>query len=363
MRQFMKRLMGLDTKLKGAKASRLSRGFRPTLETMEERMALSTVNLTDGGHTLVITGDARDNHVSIVQDDAHDKLTVSYDSFVYTRLGRAIPVTLSQTFQSSQIRTIEADLKGGNDTINWSLARGSNFSYSKTAWVDLGAGDDSASYNIAAPFLRGGLIRGNLNITTYGREGNDSVVGNFGHKDGGMLNFNALMGQGNDEAHANLWGDVTGGASVGLSLVGGDGNDTLSVWHTYNQDVGAYKAVNISRDSHVGMYLDGGQGDDLISVTEAGRVNGLLNITAHGGEGKDTLNADVVLTPNSTPGNVRAALMGDEGDDTLNFHLVNNYYGPSVAQAVVDGGSGDDTAYTTPNVTAVSIEDLWVYAV
>src|SRR5205085_2373598 len=153
----------------------------------------STVGLADAGHTLVITGDAGNNRVSIVQDDAHDQIKVTYDAVIYFR---HIPIhtTLTQTFSSSQINQVRADLGDGNDSLLWSLGAGSNFTFGKTAWIDLGAGDDSAGFNIGVGATQGHLLQGTLNLTVYGRSGNDSVYANFGHKDGGMLNFNALMG-------------------------------------------------------------------------------------------------------------------------------------------------------------------------
>lgn len=111
------------------------RRFQPLLQGLERRDAMScTVGLQDG--TLTVNGDANDNHVQIIQDDANNQLKVIADG-------------VEHVFTSSQVNKLVVDLKEGDDTLSWKLGNGSNFKFTKEADIYLGAGEDTAQFDIS----------------------------------------------------------------------------------------------------------------------------------------------------------------------------------------------------------------------
>src|SRR5262249_5809937 len=158
---------------------------------------------------------------------------------------------------------------------------------------------DTADFEIGVGPNQGHWVQGSLNITVDGSADNDSINANFGHKHGGVLNFTAKGGDGNDDIAARLWGDVSGAAKVTFNLLGQKGDDTLSVWNTFDQDAYSYADIDITHDSSVTLNVGGGEGNDTINVLHAGEVEGKLTMNAHGDKQNDTVAADVYLTAGS----------------------------------------------------------------
>src|SRR5262245_2809351 len=202
-----------------ARAGHTPRNNRPLrLEALEVRDCPAVSVLFDNAtHTLTITGDKYANNVNLVIDDLNNQLKLTADG-------------ASQTFKSSDVWKIKLDLKGGNDNLQVALADGSNFVYGKNIDAQLGNGQDSAYFDIYHGSHIGATLYSSLRINVYGGDDNDTVVGNFGRKQGGQLYFQAYMGKGDDTAQAAVWGDVTGIADVFFNLQGQDGNDSLSVY-------------------------------------------------------------------------------------------------------------------------------------
>jgi hypothetical protein len=309
---------------------------------------------------LVIVGDGAANKVTVTQNDQADTLTVVADG-------------VTKVYRSSQIDQIGVDLKGGSDYFWYGLAAGSNFlDLGKKVTVNLGAGNDQAWLDFRG---NGGPARllGTLDVTVYGGAGNDEMFGNFpavandniifrspvpagdfARQHIGALNVTALMGDGDDNASVNLWGNVTGGARVSLDLQGGNGNDSLNTWATFN---GGYNRIGIDYFSAVTINMDGGAGSDSLYALYGGQLNGRLTLRENGGQGNDTLTAEVHLMPGST-GSFDGEVLGGAGDDRMSFQLfVSPPSRVRVINALMDGGEGIDTkAATTPNVTVRSCE-------
>jgi Ca2+-binding RTX toxin-like protein len=120
----------------------------------------------------------------------------------------------------------------------------------------------------------------------------------------------------------------------GLYLLGGAGNDTLT--------------INADNDGFVGKVLriDGNGGDDLLSVNALDHAfyeinGGAGNDTLIGGAGSDTLRGNEGLDSlNGGDGN--DALDGGDGNDTIQGGLGDDYLQGSQGDDSLDGGSGND---------------------
>lgn len=169
----------------------------------------------------------------------------------------------------------------GNDTIS-----GSSFSQT----IDGGTGDDSI----------GG---GQRNDTINGGDGNDTIIGYVGDD-------SILGGNGDD----SILGDVTTDSGPG------DGNDTIYAGE--------------GRDS-----VYGGGGNDYIDM---GTWNNTLQLgeIAHGGDGNDTLTADLGAQSS-------ASFFGEDGDDSIVCGNGTVHTDPVTGEIISTnsafGGAGNDT--------------------
>jgi hypothetical protein len=161
---------------------------------------------------------------------------------------------------------------------------------------------------------------------------------------------------GNDEAHAMMWGDLSGSAEVLFKLKGGDGNDLLFTWGTFDIINNGYESIDIAQGSVFNIRLEGGDGDDETGTLYSGRVNGQLKCLELGGLGNDNLST--ALNPTSgSEGALDAKLFGEDGDDVVDFTLDDNSGGFLYIQAaVLHGGTGFDTGTATPNVAIFGCE-------
>src|SRR5205085_229725 len=106
------------------------------------------------------------------------------------------------------------------------------------------------------------------------------------------LSYNVLLGSGNDEGFAGLWGSVDGGATVKIGLHGEAGNDSLNVFATY---VTGYDQVNIGFGGLLDIGLNGGDGNDHLNTTYGGIDRGTLRVREDGAAGNDQVSADIHL--------------------------------------------------------------------
>jgi hypothetical protein len=312
-------------------------GFRPQLDPLEGRDCASVSTLYSLG-TLTITGDSLANHVVIHQIDGSNQLKV-YSSG-----------NLLGTFNAYQVQTVNINLLGGNDSLNYTLI-GSHFNNSKVINLNLGSGHDDAYLDFRG---NDATVFGTLDINVEAGSGADELYTHIGHKHGGHVNLKAEMGAGHDTAHAMMWGDVSGAADVLFDVKGEGGADALGAWCTYDDKANAYNNIKITGDSTLAIKLDGGLGADSIGPLFSGEVDGHLTLIARGGAGDDDIDADVYLQPGST-GSFFGRVSGQADDDTLAFHVW-DLSGAAVIDAVLNGGAGFDTGSSSGNVSKVSIE-------
>lgn len=359
MRQFVKSVLGSKDKGDVAKPTKRA-GFRPGLENLEDRLTPAcTVTTAYGGTALIITGDNNVNDVAIIQDDANNTLTVLCDG--------AAP----QVFSSSLIKSISTDLKGGDDNLWWGLAPGSNFQFEKGAYLATGDGNDEIELSFWHGIGNPALIQSSLGIVVDAGEGDDILNANFARKHGGNLTLLAKMGAGNDEAYARIWGNITGGAKVKFDLQGGSGDDLLSTWNTYNNELDAYGSIKVSSDSQFQINMNGGSNDDHIYLTYAGELDGKLILNVYGGMGNDVVRAaeddggGIYLQAGSF-GELDAKFEGNQGNDSMALTVKENLGSSVDVNALLDGGQDwdfCDYGNTTSNVTKVAFENLWFFPI
>jgi hypothetical protein len=314
---------------------------RTTLERLEARECLSTaVSLV--GNSLNIVGDAAANNVAVVLRDGVNDISVTADN-------------VNRHFSSLQVQNMNVDLKGGDDKLFMQLGNDNDpsaFMFDpKNIVVNLGDGADSAQFWFGGLGLPNRVISTNVNITVNAGAGNDELIANFGEMQHGTLNLTALMGTGDDNAFAGVWGNIDTGATVKLNLQGQDGNDTLNTWETYN---GGYDNVNIAPGALFDINVNGGAGNDQLNMTYGGNVRGNLQIRQDGGIGNDSIKGDLHLQWPST-GAVDAVFSGGDGRDGLEMDL---YGSASVLRALIDGGAGFDRATSVGNVQIINANEL-----
>lgn len=326
-----------------------SKSFRPHIEALESRTNMSClVSLTGSripGGVLTIIGDATGNSVLITQNDASNDLQVRCDGVIHH-------------FASSNVKTIKVSLGLGDDEVEWDVPPGNNYFRSKTASISLGDGNNSARFD-----FRGGsgdgsaTLSNNLNISVDSGTGSDHVVADFGAKNGGNLNFAAWLGNGNDHASASMWGDIKNGAKVNFVLHGGADNDEFSTVNLFD-DIAESYSIDVDSSSLLGISMIGGGGDDDFSACYSGELDGKLVLKMEGGDGNDVNELGTVTTRSGSTGTVDARVLGDKGDDRLELSIFKKAGSTAAIFALMDGGEGFDTGRKTPNVQALNIESF-----
>ena len=160
-------------------------------------------------------------------------------------------------------------------------------------WVDAGAGNDT---------IIGGDTTNSVGDTIFGGDGNDSISGLWGA----------------DSLEGGLGDDTIDGGDQGDTIYGGDGNDVI--------DAGEENAAG---DDDL---VYGGVGNDTITSTETDAGS---NDTLYGGDGNDVI---------STMGGA-ASLYGDAGADTLSGGNADDQLFGGDGNDSLASGSGNDTLY------------------
>lgn len=317
---------------------------RPAVEHLENRWTPScVVSTTDGGHTLLITGDGTANHVTITQNDTTNVLEIECDGEL-------------DTYASSTITKIVVNLQGDKDWLDWNTAMGTSFKFGKTAVINTGGSDDHVAISIAK--YPGTGVNASLDIDISMGGGYDYLGAAFGHKHGGTLKVSADMGGLDDTADLHLYGDITGGADVSLDLQGGTGNDWLGIDSQYDYGHAEPESIDLTGDATLAMTIQGGDGNDTIGVTYKGEMDGDLTLLLDGASNKDRIAADVLLKDSSF-GSLDATLLGGLNDDRMWFRLVDEGGDANIVKALMDGGDGFDKYHsfnTTPNVAKTGFE-------
>lgn len=190
------------------------RARRASIESIERRLLLSTVTVSDDGTIASVAGtDAADTI------DVFDGTTGFRDEVYY------ISVSGRNFFgaELSSLQRIEIRAGDGDDLVNCSMQE-----FSKPVFIDLGEGNDR---------VEGDDTRGI--ITADGGEGNDTIIGGAGaDRISGGLGSDRLYGRGGrdrlsggggkDRLYGGASGDWLSGQGGDDQLFGEGGNDRLS---------------------------------------------------------------------------------------------------------------------------------------
>ena len=232
---------------------------------------------------------------------------------------------------------------------NVTVTLGDGTKYTSHAAVEVVAvsgkgGDDQVSYDLTGPLVASRSVLVNLGA------GNDQFTGNIAgdidNTDG--LNLQVVGGAGNDNLSINQTGKTVEGTFIPY-LEGDAGNDTLSFKST----------GDIAPNAAVVPGLTGGAGNDTITSDYTGLIRGnyIYNLTEDGGAGNDVMTDDIhVLSGSSgtvgTDAQTPAIVRGGAGRDQIHFaiHVDPTARATQVA-AVVSGGAGKDAIQRTSNVT------------
>src|SRR5262245_25342394 len=174
------------------------------IDVLEDRLVPS-VSWGFANGELKIKGDAQANHVTIVQNDTLDTLKV-YEEVASHNV-------LIANLTSSRISAVKVSLEAGNDVLWYGLDAGTGNKFTKRVDVSLGDGNDECDLEFGGG-VAGGFktLEASLDFNVYGKAGADTLFAAFGAKKGGHLKLFADMGDGDDSAYADMWGDIVASA-------------------------------------------------------------------------------------------------------------------------------------------------------
>lgn len=270
---------------------------RPQMECLEDRQCLSTMlEVTQQGHNLRVTGNDEWNVVQIVQDDAHDRLTIIYGQLPHNATQAALVVN-TQVYRSSSINKITVDLGLGDDNVEYTLAPNSDLLYAKDLTISTGAGNDCVTIDTTNPMYDSSSasliempsIRASQGVMTADGEWlvldalqSASISSTYNPVMRAALNVTVNTGTGNDLACVSL-GSVREGLKVGFSFDLDDGQDQFWLCN-YG---------TIAKNATVNLTVNGGADKDAICLGSYGNVVGTLNLNAKGGTGDDSFFSDL----------------------------------------------------------------------
>lgn len=309
-------------------SSELLKKFRPTLESLEERLPLA-VSIAVKGDSMVILGDNAANMVDISDDG-----TGGISAKITGMRG-------SVTRNATGIKYITVNVYDGADIVNYKLTN--TLTTDRVLEFLLGRGDDRATLDAST-----GVDEAALCIAIEGFDGVDNVGLTLGTLDDASVGGAFDLGRGNDTARIKFAGDLEGYSYACFNVDGADGNENISVDATN---------VNIAEQAGMSLYLEGENGLDTINVAYSGVLKGGIHMVAEGGQGNDTIAANFTIRATSF-GKLLATVDGGRGDDNLTLNVFDNSGGGGQTtlqklKAVIVRGGGKDTITKTPNVQVV----------
>jgi hypothetical protein len=274
-----------------------ARGFALGLESLGDRIVPSVTMDPPVDGVLTIKGDSGANNVEITDDGT----TVTV-------------VSESGTEEFTDVTEIKVCLGSGNDDVTYTLT-----------------GDVAAERSLAV----------------YLGNGHDTFAGSFA---------GSVAGEAEELDEETGEPVAVPAGSLDVSVYGMNGHDTLSFDAT-GADVGAGASLSVS--------LGGGNGKDTLDAVYAGVLLGDLSIALSGGNGKDTLSAAATFDSTGEDettgepvagGTADIEVSGGNGKDRLTLEVTDDSGESSTLtglDALVDGGRGKDFADTLGDVEVV----------
>jgi hypothetical protein len=202
-----------------------------------------------------------------------------------------------------------------------------------------GAGRERVVYRLL------GSLTVSRNIQVTLGEANDSFSMAVGPHSAiaAALNVTVDTGAANDRITFLSLGTIAANGSLNLTARGGAGQDRIS--------------ANIQGPvaGRLRMNLDGGLGADRIAVNYSGVVTGSIGMNIYGRRGNDNLSAKVNMLAGSTGSMIPSLMLGQQGNDRMNFIVRNAGSGRAFNQ-LADGGQGIDLIRRTSLVYQLNCE-------
>jgi Ca2+-binding RTX toxin-like protein len=293
-------------------ASRVARTkqTRLLIESLEARCTpAGNVAAVLSGTTLVITGDAQDNQIQIINPPSYFPIVL-----INGLSGTQVNGASSAWFPASAVNSIVIQMGQGNDEVY--LGGGPpGLGVPGSLNVDLGAGDDELLFINTTV---------NGSTTIRGRAGNDDILFNgFNTLKGSVL---ADLAQGNDRFEAS-----DDSFNKSLTILGGAGNDGViidegtTVGGTFNfQGQAGDDSLFALTSTFKKLVVDTGAGNDSVQLggSPGDGINVLTSATVLLGGGNDAL-----LVGHSTFGST--FFDGGPGMDTFSNFGGNTFGSPS----------------------------------
>lgn len=306
-------------------------------------------------------------------------------------------IGIQRHFETARRAVVTIEGNDGDDVIRETSLRRQVGSDEHTIDGGLGADDIVASFTLStAENLSFGVIGGdgddNIRVvdtsgdfdspshTIDGGQGDDDIeliLTGTGYRD---MTIGVIGGDGDDGLHLTQvpsHGSSTitqPGAQKTVTLVGGNGNDTIDVEFggvlvppggtddVFIQGGDGRDTINHVADGWIvsgvaTIHIDGDAEDDTINVllTNVLLSGGTLNLYVNGASDDDMISVDVQLQPLSI-GIFNGLVEGQNGDDTLLFNLLVPASVLLVPLPKLDGGGDFDTCVATSNVIVANCE-------
>jgi hypothetical protein len=161
--------------------------------------------------------------------------------------------------------------------------------------------------------------------------------------EGVSLKLWVSLGNQDDTFNAILDDKLSAGSNLEMKVYGGNGNDVLIVDASHS---------DVAADATLLLKMYGGNGTDSLALDYWGLVAGNVDVLLNGGNGKDTIDSDLILSPGST-GEVKAAVWGGNSVDTLSMTLTKDAVDAPSIEAFIRGGHGKDDVFGSTDVTVI----------
>jgi hypothetical protein len=213
-----------------------------------------------------------------------------------------------------------------------------------TVIVNTGRGEDRVAYNLIGDLTTKRTVDVNLG------QGNDEFVATIRRNllGGSSLTINAGGGGGDDNLRGVIIGSLAANSHLALNYDAGGGTNRVRITTAdlVNIGTGASLAENLSAS---------GGGFNNIVTEYQGLMAGTVQINEQGGNGPNTMVADIELAAGSTGLVLPSSVVGGRSNDKLTF-LVHNRGTAPANRNFLDGGGGFNIAFRTTNVIVSHVQ-------